>query len=415
VRNWAGNITYSTQRVLRPRSPAEAQELVAREERLRPLGTRHSFSPVADSGAALISTEHLDRIVEIGSKTVTVEAGIRYGELAASLHEHNLALPNFASLPHISVGGAIATSTHGSGMRNRSLAASVSAIELVRADGAVEHLHRADSDFDGAIVSLGALGLVTRLSLDVVPAFDLRQYVFEGLPWPRVESELDAVLAGGYSVSLFTTWDEPTLGQAWVKTTEELAPQSSYFDATPAGHARNPVPGADSENATEQLGALGPSHDRLPHFRLGFTPSSGNELQSEYILPRRHAGAAVTELRRLAAAVSPLLHVSEIRSIAADTLWLSPFFERESVAFHFTWKPLPTEVLAVLPQIEAMLAPFEPRPHWGKVFLGSAELIDAAYPRLPDFRRLAHRLDPGGKFRNEFLDRYVLSREASAS
>ena len=413
--NWSGNVTYATARVLRPRTTSEAQELVANERSLRPLGTRHSFTPIADSDAALLSTEHLHRIVDIGGDTVTVESGIRYGELARALHDHGVALQNFASLPHISVGGAIATSTHGSGSRNGSLASSVSALELVQADGSSRWIRRGELDFDGAVVSLGALGLVTRVSLDIVPSFELRQYVFERLPWTALDDELDAILAGAYSVSLFTTWDEPSIGQVWMKTAEELPPLSPYFGATPATGPRSPVPRADSTNATEQLGVPGASHDRLPHFRLGFTPSSGEELQSEYIVPREHARAAISELRQLSAALAPLLHVSEIRAIASDALWLSPFYERNSVALHFTWKPLPAEVNAMLPRIEAILQPFGARPHWGKLFIGSPELIEEVYPKLPAFRRLAQELDGSGKFRNAFIDRYVLSREASAS
>jgi xylitol oxidase len=414
--NWAGNVTYSTQRILRPRSVAEAQELIARAEAVRPLGTRHSFSSVADSDAALLSTEHLDRIVEIGDRTVTVEAGIRYGDLAVALHGHGVALPNVASLPHISVGGAIATATHGSGAGNQSLAAGVSALELVTANGSVTRFQRGEADYDGAVVSLGALGVVTHVCLDVVPAFELRQYVFEQLPWSVVEADLDAILAGGYSVSLFTTWDEPAVGQVWVKTRDEHGPGSAYFGATPATRPLNPVPGAPAENTTEQLGVPGPSYNRLPHFRLEFTPSSGDELQSEYVLPREHGAAAVAELRRLAGAIAPLLHVSEIRAIAADALWLSPFYEQDSVAFHFTWKPQAAEVLALLPRIESALEPFGVRPHWGKIFVGSGESIESRYPKLADFRRLAQTLDEGGKFRNDFLEHYVfdVNREAAA-
>ena len=335
MRNWAGNVTYSTSRVLRPRSVEEAQELVAREVSLRPLGTRHSFTTVADTDSALLSTEHLDRIVEIGETTVTVEAGIRYGELATALHAHGRALANLASLPHISVGGAVATGTHGSGVANRSLAAAVASLDLVAADGELQDLRRGDDDFDGAVVALGTLGLVIRLTLDVAPAFDLRQYVVD-LPWDTVDAELDAILAAGYSVSLFTRWTDTGVN-AWVKTTDDL---DAFFGAPPATEQRNPVLGMPPENTTEQLGAPGPSHDRLPHFRLGFTPSGGDELQTEYAVAREHGTAAIAALRELGPLVTPLLLISEIRAVAADTLWLSPFYERDSITFHFTWKPL---------------------------------------------------------------------------
>ena len=413
MQNWAGNVTYSTDRVLRPRSVEEAQEAIARERPVRPLGTRHAFNRIADTDGALVSTEQLDRIVEIGATSVTVEAGIRYGELGSALDEHGLALANFASLPHISVGGAIATGTHGSGVGNRSLAAAVSAVELRGADGSLRAdrqaearrgpsmLRRGDPDFDGAVVALGSLGLVARVTIGVVPAFTLRQYVFERLPWTEAEAHLGEILAGGYSVSLFTTWIDSG-AEIWLKTTEELDPGAPFFGAAAATGPRNPVPGAPAENSTAQLGEPGPSFERLPHFRLGFTPSSGAELQSEYVVPRERAVEVVQVLRSLGAAISPLLIVSEIRAIAADTLWLSPFYERDSVAFHFTWKPLVAEVLALLPQIEGALAPFGARPHWGKVFTR----LDDVYPRLPDFRALRERLDPHNAFSNDFLARY---------
>ena len=407
VKNWAGNVTYSTSEILRPASVAEAQELVAGAETVRPLGTRHSFSLVGDAAGALLSTENLNRIVEIGDETVTVEAGIRYGDLSSALEEHGLALPNLASLPHVSVGGAIATGTHGSGAGNQSLSAATASLELVRADGSISRLRRGDEDFDGAVVSLGALGLVTRVSLDVVPAFVLRQYVFEQLPWSTVETDLDAILEGAYSVSLFTMWEEAAIGQVWVKTAEQLSPGSSYFGAAPATQPRHPVLGGHWQNCTEQLGVPGPSGERLPHFRLGFTPSNGEELQSEYVVARRHGADAIRELRRLAGAVSPFLLTSEIRTVAKDTLWLSPFSEQDSIAFHFTWKPLLDDVLTLLPQIESALEPFGVRPHWGKLFSRSAEDLEAVYPKLPEFRQLLQTFDGAGKFRNEFIARYI--------
>jgi len=396
MKNWAGNLTYSTDCVLAPRSIAEAQSMVAQAELVRPLGTRHSFSRVADTSGALLSTEHLNQIVEIGTRTVVVEAGIPYGDLGSALDRHRLAVPNYASLPHISVGGAIATATHGSGARNQSLAASVAALELVRGDGSIMRLDRTDEDFDGAVVALGALGLVVRVTLDVVPGFELRQQVFERLPWATVEANLHEVLALGYSTSLFTRWTESGIDQVWVKST---APIDTCFGATAADGPRNPVAGADPANATEQLGSPGPSAERLPHFRLGFTPSGGDELQSEYAIAHKHAVEAVRALRPFGPILTPLLLTSEIRAVAADSLWLSPFHERDSVCIHFTWKPLGAKVHAVLPRIEAALAPFEPRPHWGKVFIRSPAL---SYPRLPEFLALRARIDPERVFGNAF-------------
>ena len=411
MKNWAGNVTYSTTGILRPRTVEEAQELVARAESIRALGTRHSFSLVGDSTGALLSTEHLDRVVQIGADTVTVESGIRYGELGRALQEHGLAVANLASLPHISVGGAVATGTHGSGVSNQSLAAAVSALDLVGADGSLGRLRRGDREFDGAVVALGALGLVARVSLDVVPAFELRQYVFEDLPWRAVETDLDEILAGGYSVSLFTTWTELGIDQVWVKATDELHTQS-YFGALPATVPRNPVPGARPDNCTATTRRSRSSAERLPHFQLGFTPSSGAELQSEYVVPREHGADALRELRGLGTIVSPLLLISEIRTIAADRLWLSPFYEQDSIAFHFTWKPLGDEVLAVLPLIETALAPFGVRPHWGKLFTLSPQALDAVYPKLAAFRELRRRLDPDGKFQNAFVARYISGDES---
>jgi alditol oxidase len=396
MKNWARNTTYSTDRVVAPRTIAEAQEVVAQTERLRPLGTRHSFSRVADTDGTLISTEHLDRVVEIGRRNVTVEAGIRYGDLGSALARHGLAVPNHASLPHISVGGAIATATHGSGAGNQSLAASVAAVDLVCADGSLVQLGRRDEEFEGAVVSLGALGLVVRVSLDVVPEFELRQYVFERLPWATVEAHLQEMLAFGYSTSLFTLWTDAGVDQAWVKSTGAV---DTFFGATAADGPRHPIAGADPATATEQLGASGPSAERLPHFRLGFTPSRGDELQSEYAIGRQHAVEAMRALRPLGPILTPLLLISEIRAVAADPLWLSPFHERDSVCVHFTWKPRDAEVHAVLPQIEAALAPFEPRPHWGKLFVGTPA---SRYPRLPAFRALRARLDPGRLLGNAF-------------
>lgn len=404
--NWAGNVAYSAARVHRPGSVEEAAELVAAARRIRALGTRHSFSTVADSTGELVSTERLDRVLEVHENGVTVEAGITYGELGRVLAGHGLALHNFASLPHVSVGGAVATATHGSGVRNQALAAAVSALDVVVWDGSILHLRRGDADFDGVVVALGALGLVARITLDVVPAFELRQYVFCDLPWAALEESPWAVLAGGYSVSVFTTWARPAAEQVWVKTVEDHT-GLPYFGARPAGGPLHPIAGADPASCTEQLGVPGPSDERLPHFRHDATPSAGDELQSEFAVDREHAADAIRALRPLGPLIAPLLLVSEIRAIAADDLWLSPFQGRDSVAIHFTWKKRPAEVLALLPRLEGALAPYEARPHWGKLFATPPDRLAGLYPRLPAFRELRARLDPDGTFANDFVSRVL--------
>jgi alditol oxidase len=418
-RNWAGNYTYRAARVRRPETVAEVRELVATLNRVKALGSRHSFNEIADSPEDLISLERLARVVAIDRerRTATVEAGVRYGNLCAELHRAGFALPNLASLPHISVAGACATATHGSGDRNSNLATAVAALELVTADGAVAALSRDGDgdDFRGAVVGLGGLGVVTQLTLDLVPAFELRQEVYEDLPLERLEAHFDDIVASAYSVSLFTYWREARFHQVWLKrrVSDGAANEVDLerFGARPATHQRHPIDGLPPRNCTPQLGSPGPWHERLPHFRMEFTPSSGAELQSEYLVPRHHAVAALRTIDGLRDRVAPLLQVSEVRTIAADDLWLSPCYGQPCVGLHFTWVPDWPGVSALLPLLEEQLAPFEARPHWGKLFTTPPERLDALYPRLPDFRDLLRRYDPTGKFRNAFLDRYIFGEQ----
>lgn len=414
---WAGNLTYAAARVHEPRTVEQVQEVVAGARRVRALGTRHCFNAVADTTDDLVRLDGLDPAVEVdaGARTVTVAAGTRYGALARELHPQGWALHNLASLPHISVAGAVATATHGSGDRSRNLAAAVAGLDLVTADGALRHLARGDADFPGAVVALGALGVVVRVTLDVEPTYDVAQEVHTDLPWDAVLEHLDEITGSADSVSLFTDWAGPGVRQVWRKT--RVAPGTTYeprgdlFGARPATGPLHPLPGIDPVNCTQQLGVPGPWHERLPHFRLEFTPSNGDELQSEYLVPRAHAVAAIEALRGLGDLVAPLLQVAEIRTVAGDDLWLSTAEGGDRVGLHFTWLPRQAEVEAVLPRIEAALAPFGARPHWGKLFdaVGApgADPTDL-YPRLADFRALASRTDPDGTFRNAFVDRYVL-------
>jgi xylitol oxidase len=408
--NWAGNLRYAAAEVREPRTVAELQDLVAGAFRLRALGSRHSFNRIADTTGVLVSLEHLAPAIEVdaANMTVAVSGGTRYGTLAAELQRQGYALHNLASLPHISVAGAVATATHGSGDRNGNLATAVAGLELVTADGGILTARRGETpDFDGMVVGLGAMGVVSSLTLEIEPAFPVAQTVFEDLSWDQVLENFDDVTSAAYSVSLFTDWSGDRVGQAWLKTrtdAEAAAERASFFGGTPATDARHPIPGVSGSTCTQQLGVPGPWSDRLAHFRMEFTPSKGDELQSEYLVPREHAVDAIGAMRRLSHLVTPLLLVSEIRTMAGDNLWLSPNYGTDSIGLHLTWGQDQDAVEAVLPVIEAELAPFGARPHWGKLFDGDASRLAPLYPRFADFQALAGRLDPEGKFRNDFLD-----------
>jgi len=414
--NWAGNVTFSAQRASRPESLGELRRIVAGRERVRALGTGHSFNPIADTPGDLVSVAGLPRVMEIDARraTVTVSAGLRYGELVGQLDAAGWALRNLGSLPHISIAGACATGTHGSGDANGNLATAVSALQMVTAGGDVVTASREDDgeQFDGLVVALGTLGIVTSLTLDLVPAFGIRQYVYEALPRDQLAEHLPDILASGYSVSLFTTWRGGPVEQVWRKCLagpgdSPLPEPSRWHGAVLAGHPLHPVPGMSPENCTEQLGVPGPWHLRLPHFRLEYTPSSGEELQSEYLVPREQASAALAAIDCIRDLVAPVLQISEIRTVAADGLWLSPSYRRPSVAIHFTWIKDTRAVLPVLAAIEEQLAPLLARPHWGKLFTVSPEVVRGLYERLPDFQRLRGHYDPAGKFGNEMVDAYV--------
>jgi xylitol oxidase len=387
--NWAGNVTFSARRVHHPSTVDEVRALVARSDRVKAVGAAHSFSLVADTAGDLVSLRDLPPTMHLEPETMTVRVagGVRYGELATFLHSQGYALANLASLPHLSVAGATATATHGSGNRNGNLATSVSALELVTADGDLVTLDRAS----GAVVNLGALGIVTALRLDVEPTFEVSQRVYVDEPEPEAE-----IFAGAYSVSMFTRWRSQRVDQVWVKQRTDAQTQA-WQGQNAATEPMHPIAGMPADSCTEQLGVPGPWHERLPHFRLEHTPSAGEELQSEFFVPRENATEAFHAIGKIRDRVAGVLQVSEIRTIAADELWMSPCWQRESVAFHFTWVKDPAAVLPVVEAVEDQLAPFEPRPHWGKVFTMRTQVH-------PGFAELVRRYDPAGKFGNAFLE-----------
>ncbi len=352
--------------------------------------------------------------IDSASRTVTVGGGLKYGELAPYLDGHGYALHNLASLPHVTVAGACATATHGSGSKNGNLSTAVSALEFVTADGQMAHLSRAHDGehFEAACVHLGAIGLITKVTLDVQPTYTMRQVVYENLPFEQLETHLEEIFSSGYSVSLFTDWRNHRVTQAWIKSRVEpgrsfrLEPE--FFGAKPATRKLHPLAGHSAENCTEQMGIPGPWYERLPHFRMNFTPSSGDELQSEYFVSRDRAYEAILAVEQLRDHISPHLMISEFRTIAPDNLWMSPCYKRSSMTIHFTWKPEWTAVKAVLPMIEKQLAPFDARPHWAKLFTMTPGRLRSLYEKLPDYRDLLKQYDPNGKFLNTFLSTNIV-------
>jgi xylitol oxidase len=408
--NWAGNYTFSTDHLHSPASVDEVRALVKKCDHLRALGTRHSFNPIADSKYNQVSLKKLDQItLDEKARTVTVGAGVRYGDLATVIDKRGYAVHNLASLPHISVAGACSTGTHGSGLHNGNLATIVSGLEIVTADGELAQFthEKADSRFEAWPVALGALGVVTTVTLDVQPTFQVAQSVYQNFSFDHLKDHLEEVFSAGYSVSLFTDWQHHQATQVWIK--RRLVPgdankwEPEFFGAKLAKEKLHPLAGHPAEACTEQQGIPGPWYERLPHFRMNFTPSSGQELQSEYFVSFERGYEAILAVEKLHDRITPHLFITELRTIAADKLWMSMAYERPSLAIHFTWKPEWPEVKQVLPQIEAALEPFEPRPHWGKLFTLAPEKLRSRYPRLNDFKELARRFDPQGKFRNEFV------------
>lgn len=413
--NWAGNLTYSTDVLYSPKSLEEVQEIIRKADKIRPLGSKHCFNTIADSKVAQISLKSFNEVISLDKEnsTVTIGSGMRYGDIAPYLLENGFALHNLASLPHISVVGAAATATHGSGVNNGNLATSLSAIEFVNAEGEIVSLSREkDGDtFAGAVVNLGALGVVTKVTLDLVPAFEVRQDIYLELPFGQYEQNFEEILSAGYSVSLFTDYQTDNINQVWIKSLadQELAfdPSSEFFGAKPADRDVHPIITLSAENCTRQMGEPGPWHERLPHFRMNFTPSSGKELQSEFFVSREFAIDAYKAISAFREEIGPLLMISEIRTAKADDLWMSTAYQRNAVIFHFTWEQDWENLQHLLPKIEQALEPFQARPHWGKIFTISPERLAELYPRMGDFRNLVNEYDPKGKFRNDFVSKNI--------
>ena len=414
LKNWAGNLEYSTSKIDYAKSVEEIQQLVKKYSKLKVLGTKHCFNTIADSKYNFISLRDMNKVVALDAtnKTVTVEGGMKYGELCPWLNEKGFALHNLASLPHISIAGAITTATHGSGVKNGNLSTAVAALEIVTADGDVMHLSNKDGEkFYAAVVGLGTIGVITKVTLNIQPAFMMRQYVYTNMPLQQVKEHFDEIVSAGYSVSLFTDWQHESINEVWVKSrvddTANSDVKKDFFGAKPATKNLHPIIELSAENCTEQMGVPGAWYERLPHFKMGFTPSSGKELQAEYFVPHQNAVDAILAIQRLGKQISPHLFISEIRTINEDNLWMSPCYKKPCVTIHFTWKQEWDAVSKLLPVIEKELAPYNARPHWGKLFTMSSAKLLSHYEKANAFKTMVAELDPHAKFRNEFLEKNI--------
>lgn len=412
IKNWAGNLTYSTTKIDKAKSVAEVQALVKKYPKMKALGTKHCFNTIADSKDQFVTQVGIKDdyvVIDKVAKTVTVSSGLKYGQVAPILHRKGFALHNLASLPHISIAGACGTATHGSGEKSGNLATAVSGMEMVTAAGDIVNLSRAKDGekFKAAVVHMGALSVVTKLTLDIQPTFLMKQYVYQNMPLTELQKNFDAIEASGYSVSLFTNWQTKDITEVWIKrrADDTRSVEKEWFGAKLATKNLHPIPELSAVNCTEQMGVPGPWYERMPHFKMGFTPSSGVELQSEYYVPRKHAVEAIMAISKLGSKVSPHLFTSEVRTIAADDLWMSPCYKQDSVTIHFTWKQDWPAVSKLLPVIEKELAQFHAKPHWGKLFTIAPKQLETLFPKLAEFRNVAKEYDPKGKFRNDFLNK----------
>lgn len=406
--NWSGTVNFRDAQRVAPASIEELQELISNSARVRARGSAHCFNDIADTSAMAITFENMPPVIEIDKekRTVRVPAGMKYGELAVALHDRGWAIHNMASLPHISVAGAVATATHGSGVGNGNLATAVESLELVLPDGSLKRISKGDANFEGFVVGLGLTGVVVTLDLAIEPTFNVSQTVYRGMSRESYAANLDEIMSLAYSVSYFTTWAAAGGGEVWAKFKSGTSAPTELFESYPATSNRHPLPGLNPEPCTEQMALSGPWHLRLPHFKMEFTPSAGDEIQSEFFVARKDAPTAIAALEKIAPQINEILWVTEIRAIAADDLWMSPHYQRDSIGIHFTWKKVDA-VYEMVKVVEATLAPFGYRPHLGKVFSANPDYFKSVMPKFDDFIKLITEIDPTNKFGNEFTNRLI--------
>jgi xylitol oxidase len=408
MQNWSKNVDFNDRAFLQPESLAELQELVRSNQKIRARGTAHCFNEIANTSSYAINLSKMPRVIEVSASTnsVKVSSGLTYGELAPALHSQGWALNNLASLPHISVAGSISTGTHGSGIKNQNLANQVLSLDIVTAEGELRHIDRTNPAFNALVVGLGLGGIVYQYELKIEPTFKVRQVIYPEIPLDVLQRNFDQIMGTAYSVSYFTDWSTAQVGNLWCKFRDSEEIPESVGGIVQADKKYHPIPSVDPVACTDQLGESGDWHQRLSHFKLEFTPSVGEEIQTEFFVDRKDAAAAIEAVSKLGEEISPLLWITELRTIAADDLWLSGAYQRDSLAIHFTWKK-DLAIYPVIEKVEAALRPFNYRPHWGKVFTADGKYLSSVYPKMSEFKALVEALDPASKFENTFTRRIL--------
>jgi xylitol oxidase len=406
MQNWSKNVDFNDRALLQPESLTELQELVRSNAKVRARGTAHCFNEIANTSSYAINLAKMPKTIEVNSESnsVKVASGLTYGELAPVLHNQGWALNNLASLPHISIAGSISTGTHGSGIKNQNLANQVLSLDLVTAEGELRHIDRANPAFNALVVGLGLGGIVYQYELKIEPTFEIRQVIYPEIPLDVLQRNFDQIMGTAYSVSYFTDWSTAQVGNLWCKFRDSEVIPESVGGSAKADKKYHPIPSVDPVACTDQLGESGDWHQRLSHFKLEFTPSVGEEIQTEFFVDRKDAAAAIEAVSKLGEEITPLLWITELRTIAADDFWLSGAYQRDTLAIHFTWKK-DLAIYPVIEKVEAALRPFNYRPHWGKVFTAEAQYLRSVYPKMSEFKALVEALDPSSKFENTFTRR----------
>ena len=408
MQNWSKNVDFNDRAFLQPESLAELQELVRSNQKIRARGTAHCFNEIANTSSYAINLAKMPKIIEVSAATnsVTASSGLTYGELAPALHNQGWALNNLASLPHISIAGSISTGTHGSGIKNQNLANQVLSLDIVTAEGELRHIDRANPALNALIIGLGLGGIVYQYELKIEPTFEIRQVIYPEIPLDVLQRNFDQIMGTAYSVSYFTDWSNAQVGNLWCKFRDSEVIPESVGGSVKADKKYHPIPSVDPVACTDQLGESGDWHQRLSHFKLEFTPSVGEEIQTEFFVDRKDAAAAIEAVSNLGEEITPLLWITELRTIAADDLWLSGAYQRDTLAIHFTWKK-DLAIYPVIEKVEAALRPYNYRPHWGKVFTADGKYLSSVYPKMSEFKALVEALDPTSKFENLFTRKFI--------